>query len=410
MKACAGLPRITWIASRPPIPPWSGVQLTALCGLRSLAADTHTQVVTYANSERDTTVAASFADYWTSYGVHLVRVLPLATRRSVASSLVAHHFQTSTMLMSNRLHEVLEALDWRDPCNLLVFDDIAFAPLMPRYGCSAILSPHDCLSAMFLSHARSSGLTYAAASSYARYRTALHYERQYYHLPLLTHVVTHRDRALLQQINSRARYHVVPNGDWAPIDTLRANDPRWDVMIWVDLSLQALARDTRRVLRLAKRSPLWDQTHRLIVVGRVPRSVAERILGSRTLSGVDYASRLESQDGKTVTARVILIPDTGGAGIKSRCVSVLAAGGCLASVYRQMEGLEKAQDLGAINASDHKRLLARVARALSDGSYREIAIIGKSIYDEHYGERAMRENWQHMVRRAVTLRHISNGD
>lgn len=403
MMDSSGLRKIIWVASRPPIPPWSGALLTTLSGIHAAASATDVHVITCADEAAREAVTARFHAYWKGQPVTL-DLVPHGPRAGVVRSLLKRRFQLSSMLETPALRAALSRTDWDRPSRLVVFDDIAFAPLLTEFGSNAIMSPHDCVSRMFLSHFRAVRFSRWAPRLYAQYLVALRYEAAYYHLALLTHLVTERDRMALEAINPSARGAVVPYGEWAAVQGDRAAEPDWDVLVWVDLAIPALARNTRDVIELARRDADWWSGLKVLLVGRVPPAQAEHALGETAWKSVEYARSLEDADGRVRRAKIVLIPDAVGAGIKSRCLAVLAAGQCLACLYSQMDGLESVCDRGAINAFQPQELLGNIKAALRDRSFAERARTGALIFQQRYSRDAVRQGWLELIERAVAVR------
>jgi hypothetical protein len=401
--ASNGLRKIIWVASRPPIPPWSGALLTTLSGIHAAASATEVRVIAFADEAEREAITAAFHAYWNGQPVTL-DLVPNGPRAGVARSLLRRRFQLSSMLETPALRAALYRTEWSQPSRLVVFDDIVFAPLLTEFGSNAIMSPHDCVSRMFLSHFRAVRFSRWAPKLYLQYLVALRYEAAYYHLALLTHFVTQRDRMALESINPRARCHVVSYGEWAAVKGDRAADRVWDVLVWVDLAIPALARNTRDLIELARRDPAWWSGLNVILVGRVPPAQAEHAIGGAAWKSVEYARYLEDADGRIKRAKIVLIPDAGGAGIKSRCLSVLAAGQCLACLYSQMDGLECVCDRGAINAFQPQDLLAGIRTALRENSFPELARTGASIFQQRYSRDIVRQGWLELIERAVAVR------
>jgi hypothetical protein len=228
MRESNGLREIIWVASRPPIPPWSGALLTTLSGISAAASTTEVHVVAFADKAEREAVIARFRGYWGLQPVKL-DLLPYGRRAGIVKSLLRRRFQLGSMFETLALKSGLQGLRWSQPSRLLVFDDINFAPLMTEFGSNAILSPHDCVSRMFLSHYRAVRFSRVAAKLYCQYLIALRYERDFYHLALLTHVVTQRDRIALESVNPRARCHVVSYGEWAAVQVVGTTEQVWDV-------------------------------------------------------------------------------------------------------------------------------------------------------------------------------------
>jgi hypothetical protein len=206
----------------------------------------------------------------------------------------------------------------------MILDDIVLAPLALRYGANAIVSPHDCMSAMFWSHFRMAGLAPGAVKYYLQYLTARRYERSYYHYALLVHVIGHRDRVQLQALNPRARYHIIPNTDLLNPGFSKSRPDSWDVMVWGDLRISSILQGVREFLSCISAIPGWVQEHKVIVVGRVGIAQARAMIGDGLLDRVEYAPMLEGEDGSLRQAGITVIPDLGGAGMKNRVVNILA--------------------------------------------------------------------------------------
>ena len=396
------LPGILWVAARPPVPPFSGVTSKTLCGITALSSLTRVEVVSFVEERRREEVELRFQEYWEGRvaSSHWVAYGP---RKSSLQALLERRFQFGTEMESSSLMELLDRLLRESPDRLLLFDDITLAPFLARYGENAIMSPHDCMSRMFSSHLQRRPLGWEAARLLLQSRIARRYEREYYHLALLTHVITQRDRIWLEEINPRARYEVVPNADLLNPGFSPSRPNGWDLLVWGDLRVGSILRGTKTFLReLSRFSPGEGRT---LVVGRVTEAEARGRLGEDLLSGVTYAPLLEDREGRVQHAKITVVPDDGGAGIKNRCVNILSSGKCLACLYPQMEGVERASDLGALNAMDHRDLARKVRSVLADGSWEEIASRGQEIYAREYGAEANTQAWADMVRRAALLCH-----
>ena len=397
------LPGILWVAARPPVPPFSGVTGKTLCGITALSSLTRVEVVSFVEERRREEVELRFQEYWEGRvaSSHWVAYGP---RKSSLQALLERRFQFGTEMESSSLMELLDRLLRESPDRLLLFDDITLAPFLARYGENAIMSPHDCMSRMFSSHLQRRPLGWEAARLLLQSRIARRYEREYYHLALLTHVITQRDRIWLEEINPRARYEVVPNADLLNPGFSSSRPNGWDLLVWGDLRVGSILRGTRAFLRELFPATSQSTEVRTLLVGRINEAEARERIGEDLLSKVSYAPFLEDQEGSVQHAKITVIPDDGGAGIKNRCVNILSSGKCLACLYPQMEGVERASDLGALNAIDHRGLVGKVKFALAEGVWEEIASRGQEIYAREYGVEANIQAWSDMVRRAVVLR------
>ena len=399
-------PTIIWVASRPPIPPFSGPTSKSLCGIDALTAATDMDVVTFVKKDDHAKVAYAFSSYWKDRQVRVHFVEP-GQKAHPVEALVAKRFQSGITVERSALPAILERLEWNHPSRLLVFDDIVLAPFAKRYGANAILSPHDCMSEMFRSHSKLSPMGWMAIKHYMQYSIARYYEKSFYHLVLLVHVITHRDRVWLEKINPKARYQVVPNADLLNPGFSKTEQDTWDVMVWGDLRISSIARGTREFLQAIVQDPEWSNTNRVLVVGRVPSTQAYEIIGE-SLASVAYAAYLEDDNGKIRHAKITVIPDSGGAGIKNRCVNLLSSGKCLACLYPQMEGVDKECDRGAINAGSLADLAKKIVKALREGSYHQIGEMGQLIFQQEYSLESTQRLWIEMIERALAIRHWLN--
>jgi len=397
-----GLPRIVWVAARPPVPPFSGITSKTLCGLQALSTQADIDLVTFVNPTLAEEYKATLQQYWGGQPISM-HILPLRPRARWYQGLVRWWFQSSLLFDGELLDVKLSELRWSSLDRLVIFDDIILAPLGVRYGANAILSPHDCMSDMFLSHYKIQKPSPAKIRKYIQYLLALHYEKKFYHWFLLIHVITHRDRVLLERVNPLARYHVVPNVDLLNPGLIRDFNSRWDILIWGDLTIPSCARGAQEFLMHAQRNGQLASASK-ILIGKVPQKEAEIIIGKDLMMQIEYSPRLEDESGRIRSAKIVVIPDIGGAGIKNRVVNVLSSGLCLACLLSQMEGVEAVADRGAINAVTMKELVERIAWALQTGEYKQIAETGQRIYYNHYNLDLNYRLWREMIERALAIR------
>lgn len=391
------------MASRPPIPPFSGSTSKSLCGIKALSAVTRVDVVSFVEREKLEESECAFAEFWHDHDVGIHWVAYGKQSNSLNAALTGR-FQFGSRLKDPDFPILLEELDWQSSARLLIFDDIVMAPLLKRYGKNSILSPHDCMSKMCWSHFRSSPPGIDSIRYLLRSLISRRYERSFYHLSLLTHIITQRDRVWLEKINPKARYEVVPNSDMLNPGFSASAPNAWDVLVWGDLRISSIAQGTRAFLSTVAKDKNWLESIRLLVAGRVSTLTAQKIIGADLLSRVVYVPYLENDKGQLQHAKITVIPDVGGAGIKNRCVNMLSSGKCLACLYPQMEGVEKACDRGAINAITLTELVSRIKKALYMETWLSYAQIGKMVFERENNESANRQLWSEMVERAVAIR------
>lgn len=398
------LPRIIWVAARPPVPPFSGITSKTLCGLDALSAMTEVDLITFTDDVPKEILAEALQQYWGDRPIS-VHILPRQKGLSWHQALLRRRFQLSTVFERGSLAAKLSELEWLSPDRLVIFDDIVLAPVARDYGANAILSPHDCMSRMFYSHYRLQAPSVAKLRKYIQYQIARYYERAFYHSVLLVHVVTHRDRVWLEDINPRARYHVVPNADLLNPGLAKDFNSPWDVLVWGDLSIRACAQGAREFILCAQKDSRLTAA-KVILIGKVSREAAVQVLGRDVMTHIAYAPRLEDESGQIRSAKIIVIPDIGGAGIKNRVVNVLSSGLCLACLLPQIEGVEAIADRGAINAVTMEELVTRISWVLETHEYERIATLGQSIYKDCYSLSSNRRLWRQMIERALCIREV----
>lgn len=398
-------PKIIWVASRPPIPPFSGSTSKSLCGIAALSEVTSVKVVSFVEREKKVQCECTFNNFWKERvnGINWVEYGPQSSSLSAA---ISWRFKFGVQIENSYLHSVLDGLSWKSPDNLLIFDDIIFAPLMTRYGTNAILSPHDCMSKMFWSNLRGSKIKMGTVKYLLQGMIARHYESTFFNKALLIHVVTQRDRVWLEAINTKAKYAVVPNSDLLNPGFTGISQNNWDVLIWGNMGIRSISYGVKVFLDAARKQG-WLKQNTIMLAGRVAAKYAQKIIGEDLFSLVTYMPNLEDNNGKLQHAKITVIADVGGAGIKNRCVNILSSGKCLACIYSQMEGIEKACDLGAINATTLAELADRVKKALHEETWMKYAKIGQDIYKQEYSENVIQKLWANMVERAIMIR--SNG-
>lgn len=401
------LPKIIWVAAKPPIPPFFGAILKSVEAIKIISTVTSVDVITFVDKENSADISSEFKKYWGGRN-YSVKLYPVNYSKTINSfqAIAIKRFKTSVPIENSNLSEILNKLNWNSTDRLLILDDIILAPLCSRYGVNAILSPHDCISEMNWSHFRHSTLNITTFKYYIRFLLARYYEKSFYHFALLVHVVTHRDRIKLEKINPKARYCVVPIGGFFGVKFDKAEKCSYDIMVWANLGISTLAKGVKDFLHILKHKPKFLKNIKIIVVGRTSFAMAEKILGKELLSLVEYSPYLEDNKDKLIKAKIILIPDVGGQGIKNRCLSVLSSGECLACLYPQMEGIEQVCDKGAINASSMEELVKKIDLVLKKKMYHQISKVGQSIFNRYYNLESIRELWLEVIERAVQIRNF----
>jgi hypothetical protein len=363
---------------------------------------TDIDVLTFADESAKQSVFQTLKDYWKDRPITF-HIINRRNRSPWYKATIKRQFQFGATLDDDDLSGALGGMDWMNPGRLVLLDDIVLAPLARIYGRNAVLSPHDCFSEMFKSHFRLQPPSVSKLKKYFQYLTARHYESKYYHHALLVHVITHRDRVWLQDINPSARYHVIPNADL--LNPGFVNDGKWacDIMVWGDFRISSCLHGTREFLDIVRGDAYLSKV-KLIVVGRVSKEEACKMLGDALFSSVTYYPNLEDESGRIRIAKVTVVPDIGGVGIKNRVVNILSTGLCLACLLPQMEGVELIADIGAINAVNMNMLIGAIGHSLRQETYTEIGALGRKMYQQEYGIDKIRQLWREMIERAMVVR------
>lgn len=397
-----GLESVILVASRPPVPPFSGATSKTLCALDGISSKFAVELVAFCDQEDMGTVRRKFDNYWQNHEIDL-HMLPLKNDISSTSAFARMKFRTTLKIEGELLRGKLEFLRWDDPKTLIVFDDIVFAPFLVEYGKNAIISPHDCMSCMFLDHFKNARLSIEKLRYFLQYSIARFYEKRYYHCALLTHVITEREKFRLHEINSEARYFVVPNADLLNPGLLLPDEASYDVLIWGDLSIASIAKGVRAFLKSVRQDRLWSEDTKMVVVGRITSDEARNKVGD-ALAKVEYSQYLENDNGELRRAKIFVVPDIGGVGIKNRCINVVATGNCLACLDSQMAGLGYLRDVGAINSPNFKILVDKIRIVLEENLHYQIGSRARELYSQKYNQKFIRNMWSDMISYALNIR------
>ncbi len=392
---------IVWIAAHAPVPPYTGGKLKTRTALTLCAEHVHIHVITFAAQESINAVRNELTREWGSYGV-AVTVLPLREGSNSITALRHRKLLTTTRLPLEEVLEQMKQLGGTCETGLVILDDIALAPMLSYCGMHTLFSPHDCISAMELSSLHQMAVGPRWLRQYLQYIVSLHYERTYYHNSLLVHLVTDRDRKNLLDVNAACRCHVVPYRDDSVTRSNARDKFTHDVVIWTDLNRDGLLQGTIGFVREALRGSLNER--KVLIVGKVTSQEALQKLRTTIPSNWEYSRLLEDDQGAFRYGRVTVVPDIGGAGIKSRILNVISRGDCVAALYEQMSGIDGLADVGALNSFSMNGLVKLVERALDDGSWEQIGLTGQAMLDEEMNETVLRRKWLDMIVRAMTIK------
>lgn len=396
-----------WVAAHPPLAPFSGGKLKTRTALTLCSPYLPIHLLTFAAPETAESVQEQLTEEWCPQGIR-VTVLPLNAQSNVGDALLRHQLLTTTRLPLDSALAKITELGGTSDTGLVVMDDIALAPLLNKCGNHTLFSPHDCISAMELSSLRLMPSGIRKIRQLMQYRMSLYYERNYYHKALLVHLVTNRDRKNLQDINSQCRCHVVPYRDESVERAVTQDRFTHDVIVWSDLRRDGLLQGTLKFISEALNSPL--SRRRLLIVGKLSQGEALSKFRYALPNTWDYGQYLEDEQGQMRYGRITLIPDIGGAGIKSRILNTISSGDCVATLYEQMAGIDEIADVGALNSFSFAELVRLIEQSLLDGTWEQIGLTGQMMLQQQLSDEKLRDAWLGMVDRAMVIKRrlVSN--
>jgi hypothetical protein len=291
---------------------------------------------------------------------------------------------------------LVEKLRKRDSRLLINF--ISGAPLLNRYnGSGVVLSGHDCMSHFFQQERRYAKKLKDKLVTGLRERFARNAESKYAHLAACVHVVSDLDAAELKRVNPRVKTAVIPLGRSAPPqETIKPWTHRTDNMIWGSLETQPILSGVRAILNQALRvSPHifadW------LLVGRVPSSVANKLLPELDLLRIKYCERLDDLPTALGNTRVLLVPDLAGTGQKTRTLDGLASGCCVAGfpeAFRNIGPLEEANPFLVANSPED---LIEKLRQQFETEAEKRGDRGRQLYQTSFASDALYVKWANLL-------------
>ena len=85
-------------------------------------------------------------------------------------------------------------------------------------------------------------------------------------------------------------------------------------------------------------------------------------------------------------------------------MNILSSGKCLAYLYSQIEGIQKACDRGAINTASLTELTASVKKAHREETWLANTQTGQAIFEHEQSANAKQQLWVNMDERAMAIR------
>ncbi|MSU35326.1 MAG: hypothetical protein EXS36_09460 [Pedosphaera sp.] len=280
---------------------------------------------------------------------------------------------------------------------------ITGAPLLERFdGRGVILSGHDCMSHVYLEEARharnwSMRLRYMIRRRFARVA-----EKRLAHQAERVHLVSHHDMIEFKRVNPRIRGEVVPLGTEAPIPSkLQPFAERRVCVIWGTLSDELIIAGLRRLMAAAVRSHP-SILRGWIVLGRVPEAEARALLPGLDRLGLIYRSHVPDLSAFLGATRLLLLPDVGGSGQKTRTLDGLAHGCCAMGLPIAFRGIENCPEPAYIQAATHGELLDQLA-LLSDVDAERSAARGRHRFLEEFDRPVLAKRWRKLLQGVGTF-------
>ncbi|MDO9238272.1 MAG: glycosyltransferase family 4 protein [Aquabacterium sp.] len=298
---------------------------------------------------------------------------------------------------------------WADPClrvmmavhakvkpDLVHLEGIGIAPWIHALpGQVVLMSAVDAWSLRQSRLAqRSSGLKRLFFSGYAA--IARFTERRYYAQAAAVHVVSDEDAAYLQALCPAARVRVVPVGLMAippaqPPDVHASPGP---MVFWGDLKV-AYLRDgllwlLQRVLPLMPA----EQTSNieLEVLGR--REPDTALLTAASGYKVSFRQWVDDANDALSRARVVLLPDASGSGMKNRTLQAMACGVPVVGTSFAFEGVGAQDGISCFMRDDPQAFALALSQLLSDqAKATEVGLAGRQMVLTRYNMSAVVAGW-----------------
>lgn len=283
----------------------------------------------------------------------------------------------------------------RNPRLLVHF--ITGAPLLERFdGRGIVLSGHDCMSHVYLEEARHARDWPTRLKFLIRCRFARVAEARHAHRAERVHLVSQHDVVEFKRVNPRIHGEVVPLGTEAPNTAqLQPFAERRQSVIWGTLADELILAGLRRLLAVAIRShPALLRGW--VLLGRVPESEARILLPDLDRLGLIYQAHVPNLTTFLGATRLLLLPDVGGSGQKTRTLDGLAHGCCAMGLPIAFRGIENRPDPAYFQASTHDELLDKLA-SLSAVAAERSAARGRQLFLDEFDRPVLARRWRRLL-------------
>ncbi len=283
----------------------------------------------------------------------------------------------------------------RNPRLLVHF--ITGAPLLERFdGRGIVLSGHDCMSHVYLEEARHARNWPTRLKFLIRRRFARVAERRHAHRAERVHLVSQQDVVEFKRVNPRIHGEVVPLGTEAPNTAqLQPFAERRQSVIWGTLGDELILAGLRRLLAAAIRSHP-TLLRGWVLLGRIPESEARVLLPDLDRLGLIYQPHAANLTTFLGATRLLLLPDVGGSGQKTRTLDGLAHGCCAMGLPIAFRGIETSPDPAYLQASTHGELLDKLA-SLSDVAAERSAARGRQLFLDEFDRPVLARRWRQLL-------------
>ncbi len=328
--------RIIVTMDEPPGPPLSAHRRVGIEVIRGLSENFEVEALVYASEEELEVLRTTWSDRPISFH-GLSRRRGFRRTRSIWHGLSV---PTMTRDFPAEAHWVRHLAQGSTGTHLLI-NFISGAPLLGLVaGKGVVLSGHDCMSHLHAEEAKYAVGIRQRLHFLLRRWFALNAERRFAHRAEAVHVVSESDARELKLVNPRAVTRVIPLGNEEP-DPARLFS--WEVrhrrVVWGNLASGPILEGMRQLLAAARQKPkgLFDGW---TVVGRIPEQIARQILPELNRHRIEYQVRVDDPTQLLAETRVLLVPDIGGTGQKTRTQDGLSHGCCVVGLPEAFRGLE----------------------------------------------------------------------
>jgi hypothetical protein len=252
------------------------------------------------------------------------------------------------------------------------------------------------MSYLFTEEARHAGSRAKGWHFRVRRWFALNTERRFAHLAERVHLVTSHDARELRRVNPRVRTVVIPLGAETPDPSrLRPWTERHRRVVWGNLGSGPVLEGLRQIMAVSRTAGPhalagWE------LIGRVPEAEAHRLLPELASGGLRYVERVSVMTGHLGETRLLLVPDIGGTGQKTRAQDGLAHGCCVIGLPEPFRGLEADGPPAFVCEATPEKLVRRIA-SLTDAEAAGLGEAGQRRFETLCSRAALRRQWTSLL-------------